>query len=185
MMLDTTNWKKFNLNELFDISYGNKFDCNKMTSNEGIVSFITRTGENNGLSMMVDYVDGIEPNKCGCITVALGGSIGASFVQSTEFYTGQNVAVLQPKIENIKYSHLLFISTLISHEAKTKFSAFGRELNKHIKNNFIIKLPITKNGFIDFCLIDDFMNEIVASIAEKHKTKIKEQFFSTCYGGLH
>ena len=37
------------LNKIFDVKYGNKFDANKMTFLEsGSIHFITRTSKNNG-----------------------------------------------------------------------------------------------------------------------------------------
>ena len=88
------------LDELFVVTYGNKFDLNKMDvarSSDG-VAFVGRSGHNNGVSACVQRLPGVEPFAAGNITVALGGSkVLSSFVQLRRFYTAQNVAVLIPR----------------------------------------------------------------------------------------
>ena len=86
------------LSEIFDIVYGNQFDLNKMSvSDESYINFVSRGATNLGVVSKVDKCNDKEPFPAGCITVALGGSVLSSFVQTNEFYTGQNVKVLKPK----------------------------------------------------------------------------------------
>src|SRR5688500_15927731 len=91
------------LSELFDVSYGSKFDLNKMVLSdvhEDTVNFVGRSSQNHGISARVEIVEGCEPFPAGLITVALGGSkLLSAFVQERPFYTAQNVAVLNPKSE--------------------------------------------------------------------------------------
>src|SRR5699024_11849765 len=70
---------------------------------------------------------------------------GSSFIQSFPFYTAQNVGVLLEK-EPLSNAAKLFIKTLIKKESRTKFQAFGRELNAHFRKSFILKLPIKKKN---------------------------------------
>ena len=94
MNLNAPKWKEFLLTKICDVDYGNKFDNDKMTYYNPSVNFVSRTGDNNGVKDVVDRIDGVKPYKAGCISVALGGSIGACYLQTSPFYTGQNVAVL-------------------------------------------------------------------------------------------
>ena len=94
MNLNTQDWKEFVLAEIVKVGYGNKFDNNKMTYDHPTVNFVSRTAENNGVSDVVDEIDGVIPYAPGNMTIALGGSIGTCCVQTKPFYTGQNVAVL-------------------------------------------------------------------------------------------
>lgn len=153
-------WKKFNLSELYDICYGNKFDKNKMTTNDPTINFVSRTGDNNGVDCKVDLVEGVTPFAAGCLTVALGGSIGSCFVQKENFYTGQNLAVLKPKYDKMNVFVNLFISTIIKKECDQKFQAFGRELNKHICNNFFLELPVDDDGRPDWNYMRNIMSEL-------------------------
>ncbi len=86
------------MTDIFDVDYGNKFDLNKMEAlPTSSIAFVSRTAQNNGVSAYVEPVSGVAPYPAGAITVALGGSIGSTFLQKQPFYTGQNVSVLQSK----------------------------------------------------------------------------------------
>lgn len=149
---DTSKWKAFPLSKLFLVTYGNKFDYNKMVeSGDMNIAFVSRTASNNGVSGWVEPIEDVDPYPANCITIALGGSIGSTFVQPKQFYTGQNVAVLLDLKEGKKLSveEKLFVSMLIKKECSFRYVAFGRELNKHIKKDFTIRLP-SKNDDIDW-----------------------------------
>lgn len=141
MILEVEKWKEFNLLNLCRIEMGNKFDNDKMTHDEPCINFVSRTGNNNGVSDVVDIIEGIEPYPANSVSVALGGSIGSCFLQTKPFYTGQNVSVLifDSCISNYMK---LFITTMFMNECKYKFVAFGRELNVHIRNDFTFFLPV-------------------------------------------
>ena len=170
--MNELNWKELNINTIFDISYGNKLDMCQMEEMSDGIPFITRTATNNGIGGYVKLVDYAKPYPAGCLTVALGGSIGSTFLQNKAFYTSQNVAVLQPK-QILSNEVLLFIATLIQKESNKRFIAFGRELNRHIKNNFTIKLPaIKKSGIFvaDWEIIEKYINEgIIPALPSKSK----------------
>lgn len=147
--LNVTNWKYFLLKDICEISMGNKMDASAMTTDEPEYNFVGRSADNNGVAMRVDAVyneDGslIEPYSAGCITVALGGSLGSTFLQTEEFYTSQNVSVLEFSDE-VSDSAKLFICTLIHNESLYKYSSFGRELNTHIRTDFGFTLPVQHN----------------------------------------
>ncbi len=148
---NTNNWKPILLKDLFKITNGNKLDYNKMVeSDEMNIAFVSRTASNNGVSGWVEPIEDKIPYPANSITVALGGSIGSTFVQPKQFYTGQNVAVLLDLKDEEKFSveEKLFISMLITKECSLRYVAFGRELNKHINQDFTIKLP-SKNEKVD------------------------------------
>lgn len=151
--------KTFLLKDIVKIDYGNKFDLQKMTSDSPCVNFVSRTGLNNGVSKKVDLIINKKPYKSGCLTVALGGSIGATFYQNEPFYTGQNVAVIQFYDEITVYAKL-YLCQVIKFEVKNKFRAFGRELNKHIKKDFTVDLPENNNGNPDWQLMEDYIKSL-------------------------
>jgi hypothetical protein len=123
------------LEKLFHVTYGNKFDLNKMTivsRAEGGVSFVSRSSESHGVSATVKQLDGVQPYAAGLITVALGGTkLLSSFVQEQPFYTAQNVAVLTPKLL-LSFPQKLFVCLAIRNN-RFRYSAFGREANRTIK----------------------------------------------------
>jgi len=197
---NTNDWKPFLLSDLFEISYGNKFDYNKMIeSNNMDIAFVSRTASNNGVSGWVEPVDDKKPFPPLCITIALGGSLGSAFVQPKKFYTGQNVAVLMDKKLEPKFSkeEKLFISMLIKKECDLRFVAFGRELNKHIKTDFTIRLP-QKNEKVDRDelkkLSKGFLSKLsifssnsvqkFSDISEWRKFRVKDLFYTNEKGNL-
>ncbi len=118
------------LSALFKIYHGNKFDMNKMSS--GDISFIGRSAQKNGVTGKVAEVPQVSPYPAGLITVALGGSVLSSFVQPTKFYTGQNVAILEP-IKELTTEQKLYYCAEIKANAY-RFTACGREANRFLKD---------------------------------------------------
>lgn len=119
------------LQELFEVSHGNKFDLNKMNQLVHNVNFIGRSSKNNGVTAIVDRYNDVEPYKEGLITVALGGSILASFLQPKPFYTGQNIAILKPLLHLSELQMLFYCKAISSNNYR--FSTCGREANRTLK----------------------------------------------------
>lgn len=150
---------------MFDIDSGNKFDRSKMTAIDPSVNFVGRSSTKNGVTAYVDTIEGVVPYSAGCMTIALGGEhIGSCFIQSHPFYTSQNVVVLTPKCtmsENVK----IFISHIIRNESKNNYMAFARELNSHVRTDFLIMLP-TKDGISpDFNFMDNYIEGLKCDIS--------------------
>jgi len=147
--LNTSKWKFFLLKKLCIITMGNKMDYSAMSVEEPAVNFVGRSSDNNGVAGKVDFVlddngNIIEPYKAGCVTVALGGSLGSSYLQVEDFYTSQNVSVLEFEVGISDYAKI-FISSCIMNECRYKYFPFGRELNTHIRTDFGFALPIQHN----------------------------------------
>jgi len=153
-------WMEFHLYDLFNIHSGNKFDKSKMTNYLQTVNFVGRSSENNGVTAYVDEIEDITPYEAGLMTVALGGEyLGSCFVQQYPFYTSQNVVVLEPLCDMSIYTKL-FISHLIRFESANNYKAFARELNAHIKTDFVIKLPVDENGRPDYRFMDNYIQSL-------------------------
>lgn len=147
MNLNVSEWKEFYLKNLYDIQMGNGFDKNKLDEENPEINLVSRVSYNNGVDVKVGYVHPVKPFDAGLVTVALGGSyLGSCFVQEEPFYTGQNVAVMKSKFDDMTHIVNIFISGLVRFECTTKYYAFGRELNTHIKTDFTINLPIQHNA---------------------------------------
>lgn len=176
--MDTSSWKDINITKIFDISYGNKLDMCKMTQCEDGVPFVTRTATNNGVGGIVEPIDGIEAYPAGSLSIALGGSIGSTFLQTKDFYTSQNVAVLQPK-EKLPNEILLLIAALIEKECSLRFVAFGRELNKHIKRDFTIKLPLIEEDKPNWKELESLIQDKIIPQLPKKAQKVWLQKYDT------
>lgn len=167
--LDLRNWKRFNLydKELFTIDSGNKLDKSKMTTINPTINFVGRSNQNNGITIEVDEIIGLKPYKKGYLTLALGGEyLGSCFIQHRDFYTSQNVNVLIPNKE-ISYNAKQFISIMIFRESRTYYKAFVDELNRHIKTDFSILLPVNDIGQIDWNFIENYIRVIKEDTLER------------------
>ncbi len=126
--------------ELFDTSYGNKLDLNKMEIVESAsidsVNFISRTSKNLGVTARVKAICGVTAYPSGLITVALGGAILSTFVQQDSFYTSQNIMILIPKRVMTLQEKTFYCMCI--EKNKYRYSAFGREANRSLK---MLKIP--------------------------------------------
>lgn len=126
------------LSDLFHVYTGNQLDYGKQFLDNNGINFVSRNSNNNGVVGKVLVDDNISIYKKGDITVPLGGSyLLSAFVQEEHFVTAQNVAVLRPKNSNMLDIEKWFYCYAL-RENRFKYSAFGREVNKYLKN---IKLP--------------------------------------------
>ena len=160
-------WKAFHLYDLFEIDAGTKMDRIAMKFDNPTINFVGRSGINNGVTAVVDEVEGCEPYNAGNLTLALGGAyLGSCFVQEKKFYTSQNVIVLIPKKEiTINAKH--FICSVIFKEGNTHYKAFIDELNRHIKTDFTIKLPVNQYDEPDYEYMDKYMIELLKKSENK------------------
>lgn len=131
--LSTKDAQYVPLSNIFNVLSGNKLDFGKMRCVKGGIPFISRTSKNNGMVGLVERIDDSKPFRAGLITVSLGGTyVLSSFVQPIDFYTAQNVAVLEPKL-NLSLEEKLFYCCCIIQN-RFRYSAFGREANRTLKD---------------------------------------------------
>ena len=158
--IDTSNWKKFKVGELFDCNIAKSLDFGKLE--KGNTIFIGRTSTNNGVQ---GKVNAPPCEKGNCITVGMVGD-NKAFYQPQEFAASQNILVLRNKRLNEK-NGLFFAALINSLLAKYNYS------NTVKKKEFInesILLPITPEGTPDF----DYMENYMKNLTEKAKKKFSD-----------
>lgn len=168
--IDLTRFKRFHLydDDLFDIDSGTKLDKVKMSNNAPTINFVGRANSNNGVTDFIDKIDGLEPYKAGYMTISLGGEyLGSCFIQDKPFYTSQNVNVLIPKKE-MSYYQKQYIATMVFREGRLHYKAFIDELNRHMKTDFTIPLPVKNDESIDWKYMESYMK----LVEEKAKMKL-------------
>lgn len=79
-------------------------------------------------SLLLRVNNTLTPSPAGCLTVALGGSVLATFVQPEPFVTGYHVAVLTPKNPKMTLAERLWWTRII-WENRWKYS-YGRQANR-------------------------------------------------------
>ena len=123
---------------LFDLRYGHSLELNRLEQVEAPhgVNLVSRTEKNNGVSARVDIPHGYVAGIPGEITVALGGSVLATFVQPESFLCGRDVMILAPKNRAMTLVERLWWSRCIA-ENRYRFS-YGRQANRTLSS---IELP--------------------------------------------
>lgn len=175
--VDTREWGEFHLYDIFSISMGNKFDRSKMCEVDEGINFVGRSALTNGVACAVTSVEDkkgntVQPYPAGDITIALGGSIGAAFVQDREFYTSQNVCVLHTDDPSITERVKWFVAASITASCGN-YEAFTDELNRHIRTDFTIRLPVDKTGQPDWAYMEEYMRKV-----ERKTNGMLNQFIS-------
>ena len=175
--MDTREWGEFHLYDIFSISMGNKFDRSKMCEVDEGINFVGRSALTNGVACAVTSVEDkkgntVQPYPAGDITIALGGSIGAAFVQDREFYTSQNVCVLHTDDPSITERVKWFVAASITASCGN-YEAFTDELNRHIRTDFTIRLPVDKTGQPDWAYMEEYMRKV-----ERKTNGMLNQFIS-------
>ena len=168
--IDTMEWGEFHLYDIFSISMGNKFDRSKMCEVDEGINFVGRSALTNGVACAVTSVEDkkgntVQPYPAGDITIALGGGIGAAFVQDREFYTSQNVCVLHTDDPSITERVKWFVAASITASCGN-YEAFTDELNRHIRTDFTIRLPVDKTGQPDWAYMESYMANLETKVAE-------------------
>ena len=160
MKLDDREYGTFKVSDLFDVKYGVNLELNACDECErGIensVNFVARTAENNGVSSRVVVIDGVSPQKAGLISVAGGGSVLSTFLQSEPFYSGRDLYTLEPK-DDISDEAKMFVITVIEQN-KYRYS-YGRQANKTLPD-LELRLPITQEKRPDWQFMEDYIKSL-------------------------
>jgi hypothetical protein len=171
MKINMGNWKEFEVRDLFEVVYGVNLElvnCTETTKDDPeAVAFVSRTESNNGVSAYVKPVYGVEPQPKNTITVAGGGSVLSTFLQTQPFYSGRDLYLLYSK-EEIPHKAKLFIVTIIKAN-KYRYN-YGRQANTSLPY-LRLRLPTLVNGKPDW----EWMESYIDSLHSKPlKTKNKK-----------
>jgi hypothetical protein len=129
-----TNGHVQTVSDLFSIRRGHQLDLVhlKQVAPFTGIAYISRSEQNNGVLAWVEAVDGIEPAKLGTITVTLGGSIMAAYVQPRPYYTAQNVDILTPRDPGMTLAEKLWWAACI--RANRYRYNYGRHANRTFRS---------------------------------------------------
>ena len=170
--VDTQSWQHFKLDDLFDVKYGVNLELVNLEEttqdDPEAIRLVSRTENNNGISAYVKKQGFYTPNPANTISVAGGGSVLATFLQTSEYYSGRDIYYLKSK-EELSKSILLFITTLIRRE-KYRFN-YGRQANKSLRS-LEIKLP-AKNSEPDWGYMEQFIHTHTLTIITTLQNQLK------------
>lgn len=158
--LDISKWKEFKVSDIFVVKYGVNLELNACVEcdadDTNSVNFVARTAENNGVSAHVAQIDDVTPQKAGLISVAGGGSVLSTFLQTEPFYSGRDLYTLDSK-DNISNAAKMFIITIIEQN-KYKYS-YGRQANKTLPD-LLLKLPVDSKGKPDYKFMENYIKAL-------------------------
>lgn len=150
---DISDWKGFQLEQLFDIRKGRRLTKAAMTS--GMTPFVGASDSNNGMTAQV----GQPPNHSGgTISVSYNGSVAEAFFQPLAFWAADDVNVLYPKGFELSEGAALFVCTVIRLE-KYRFN-YGRKWHLDRMRESVIKLPVDPKGDPDWGLMEQYIKTL-------------------------
>lgn len=170
--MDTTNWKWFRYDEIFDIKKGKRLTKENMT--EGNIRYIGAIDSNNGLSALIG--NDSQLHSANTISVSYNGSIGYAFYQDKEFWATDDVNVLYPKFKLNKYL-AMYLCSLIEKE-QYRF-CYGRKWDLEMMKKSLIKLPQTPSGTPDWQYMETFIKDRIIPQLPKKAQKVWLQKYDT------
>ncbi|MBQ8705267.1 MAG: restriction endonuclease subunit S [Paludibacteraceae bacterium] len=170
--MDTSTWKWFRYDEIFDIRKGKRLTKENMT--EGNIRYIGAIDSNNGLSAFIGNDSQLHQGNT--ITVSYNGSIGYAFYQDKEFWATDDVNVLYPRFSLNRYI-AMFLCHLIEME-QYRF-CYGRKWDLEAMNKSKIKLPVTQEGTPDWKYMDDFVKDQIIPQLPKKAQRVWLQKYDT------
>ena len=155
--LNTSNWKWFHYDEIFEIKKGKRLT--KADMQDGNIPYIGAIDSNNGISAYISNDEHLHQGNT--ITVSYNGSIAEAFYQTTKFWATDDVNVLYPKFTLNRYI-AMFLITLI-HREKYRFN-YGRKWDKELMEASLIKLPAVKIAPNEYEPDWQFMEDYIKSL---------------------
>jgi hypothetical protein len=122
------------VSELFDVSYGVNLELNALKQSPYGINFVSRTAKNNGVSAKVVPIVEINPIPAGTISVAGGGSVMASFLQTEPYYSGRDLYYLTAKVTMTENMKLYYCACLSANRYRY---SYGRQANRTLKDLLI------------------------------------------------
>jgi len=175
--LSDREWKEFNIcgkDGIFQInSTSSGIDKNKLILEDGNIPYITRTENNNGISLFIPEKqrDKYSIDEGNVITIGLDTQ--TVFYQPYKFYTGQNIQVLKhPKLN--KNISLFIISLLKIQMEKFNWGGNGATLGRLERTK--IMLPVTKEDSTkpDWKFMDDYITNQYNDKEKAYKRYLNE-----------
>jgi hypothetical protein len=151
--LDTSNWKEFEISQLFDVKGTRTTKIDVLIENGlGVNPYVTTQATNNGVRGFYSHT-----TELGNVLTIDSAVLGFTSYQANNFSASDHVEKLIPKFTLNKYIGL-FLSTVINRE-RYRYS-YGRKFNQVKIKNTVIKLPVTVDGSPDWIFMENFIKQL-------------------------
>lgn len=163
--------KTCKVSSLFDVKYGVNLELNSLVQDNNGINFVSRTSKNNGVSAKVKPIGYIKPLPAGTITVAGGGSVMESFLQTAPYYSGRDLYYLTAKVPMTNEQKLFYCLCLRGN--KYKFS-YGRQSNVTLPDLLIPELDSIPGYVKNYSLKEYGKNLLFQVDFPENKAKCKQ-----------
>lgn len=160
MSLESIEWKKFKITELFKVEKSKAY--HKVSLKQGKIPYITRTSFNNGLEMLVEN-DNFKLNPKN--TISLGAENADFFYHALEYITGNNVCCISNPHIN-RYSGLFVVQALQKSIEGCGFGFANGLTGTRLKNRFV-SLPTDPKGNPNWEFMENYMREVERKMLQK------------------
>lgn len=157
--LSDKEWDYFIFDDIVSsINNGKSYNASELTvaaDGDDYVAYVTRTDENNGVSMYVqpDEYSGLE--RANAITI--GDTTATIFFQEHDFITGPHIIVIRADWLNVYTA--AFIISLLNME-KYRYPVFGRAFTKDLIKTTKLYLPVNEKGEPDYEFMEDYIKSL-------------------------
>jgi len=164
--IDVSQWQRFPITELFDISNANSILSRDVDMDGGAYPYVTASTVNNGVSSLVSYdTDFLEKGNC----IFIGGKTMAITYQPNDFFSNDShnlVLRLKDKPNATEWVQL-FIVAVLQKQLKQRYKWSDSISMKAIKaDEPELCLPATGDGKPDFACMERTIKALSAKVAE-------------------
>lgn len=119
------------VSDIFDVRYGLNLELNALVRDPNGINFVSRTENNNGVSARVRMLPNLTPLPAGTLSVAVGGSVMATFLQPEPYYSGRDLYYLTARTPLTDQQKLLYCLCLRSNRYRFNY---GRQANRTLRD---------------------------------------------------
>ena len=151
-------WDYFTLEHIVsNVHNGKSYNASDLVKSdtEEYVSYITRTDENNGVSMYVQALDYPGLEKGNAITI--GDTTATIFFQKHNFITGPHIIIIRADWLNVYTAS--FLITILNQE-KYRYPVFGRAFTKDLIKQTKVYLPVNSDGNPDYKFMEEYIKSL-------------------------
>ena len=162
LALTDRRWSVFKFQRIIDdIHNGKSYNNADLVAADidDYILYITRTEQNNGVSMCVQAMDYSGLEKANAITI--GDTTATIFFQDHDFITGPHMIVVRADWINV-YS-ALFVITLLNQE-KYRYPVFGRAFTKDLIAETQLFLPVDAERHPDYAFMEEYIKSLPFSV---------------------
>lgn len=165
-LINTTEWKKFNILDIFIVKNTRSILKSEIVENSGIYPYVTSSKDNNGVTTFADIeIDKIEKGQC----LLIGGKTMIITYQSKDFISNDshNLALYLRDNNTATENIWFFLKTALEASISYLYH-WGDSISNGSIAKDVIYLPQTSNGTPDW----DYMNCYIDELKPKMKNRV-------------